>query len=97
MPKPILLSDYRKTDNKKLSETDRFFLSKGLSNYCGIYHVMLRQLGKEDYTEGFSENEFEERAFFDALNPEQKMDLEGIAIKLGNMIRDVKSRLRESD
>ena len=88
------LNDYRKKDSDNLSRSKKFLVKDVLSKYSEVYHIALRQLGKEGYKGKFKENKIGEETFFELLTLQERKNLEEITEKLGPILRGILKRIK---
>ena len=90
---PIQLKDYRK-ENKSLGRGERMLVGSVLEQYHQVYHIALRQLGKEEYKGDFWETQIGEEKLFELLNLNERHHLEEIVEKLGAILKNVSKRIK---
>ncbi|MGD9275618.1 MAG: hypothetical protein PVJ67_00435 [Candidatus Pacearchaeota archaeon] len=95
MTKLISLSDKQKAKQEaKLQDSyeRRKTLTRAtLTSYKKLYHIILRQTGKENYPGEPYDNPVGESLFYELLTA----DLEKIIFKLGSIVRTIEGELRE--
>lgn len=88
MKKPIQLDAYRNAE--KIGETEKYLVKEcALKYYINLHHIILRQIGKEEY-----KGEFGEKKFFELLNLKEQNQLEDIAKRLETIIEAISKKLK---
>jgi len=99
MTNPISLSDRRKAKENARSQDNyekRKILTRAtLTSYKKLYHIILRQTGKENYAGEPHDNPVGESLFYELLTSEQKINLEKILNRLEGIIRIVEAEVNE--